>query len=89
MLVLKRNISEQIMIGDDVVVSVLGVRGNQVSIGVTAPKEVPVHREEIYRKANCQPAGPRGKLTVTAGSRVVLSKRAQAVAASIDYLPDI
>jgi len=50
MLILTRKVGESLVIGDDVSIIVLGVKGNQVRIGVDAPKSVSVHREEIYNK---------------------------------------
>lgn len=50
MLILTRRVGETLMIGDDVTVTVLGVKGNQVRVGVSAPKHVSVHREEIYER---------------------------------------
>ena len=50
MLILTRRVGESLMIGDDVTITVLGVKGNQVRVGVKAPKEVAVHREEILNR---------------------------------------
>ncbi len=52
MLILTRRVGEQLHIGNNVVVAVIGVKGNQVRIGVRAPNHVPVHREEIYNRIN-------------------------------------
>lgn len=57
MLILTRRINETLNIGDDVQVTVLGIKGNQVRIGIDAPRDVPVHREEIYRKVKRESAG--------------------------------
>ena len=57
MLILTRRVGESLMIGDDVNVTVLGIRGNQVRIGVNAPKEIPVHREEIYDRIKREKSG--------------------------------
>ncbi len=50
MLILTRRIGEVLRIGDDVSITILGVKGNQVRIGIDAPKDVAVHREEIYQR---------------------------------------
>jgi len=74
MLILTRRVGESVVIGEDVTVTVLGVKGNQVRIGINAPKHVTVHREEIFERiksgqgasgagvADDQPASPRETL---------------------------
>ena len=57
MLILTRRVGESLMIGDDINVTVLGIRGNQVRIGVNAPKNVSVHREEIYDRIQQEKSG--------------------------------
>ena len=54
MLILTRRVGETLMIGNDISVTVLGVKGNQVRIGVDAPKEVAVHRKEIFERINSE-----------------------------------
>jgi len=61
MLILTRRVGETLVIGDDVTVTVLSVRGNQVRIGVNAPKDVTVHREEIYQRIQQEKEIPQGK----------------------------
>ncbi|WP_086479588.1 carbon storage regulator CsrA [Oceanospirillum sanctuarii] len=62
MLILTRRVGETLMIGDEVTVTVLGVKGNQVRIGVNAPKEVAVHREEIYQRIQREKEDSQGNV---------------------------
>ena len=57
MLILTRRVGESLMIGDEVNVTVLGIKGNQVRIGVNAPKDVAVHRDEIYQRIQQEQPG--------------------------------
>ena len=57
MLILTRRVGETLMIGDDISVTVLGVKGNQVRLGVNAPRDVSVHREEIYARIQGEQQG--------------------------------
>lgn len=58
MLILTRRVGETLMIGDNVSVTVLGVKGNQVRLGINAPKDVAVHREEIYERIRHEQIDP-------------------------------
>lgn len=62
MLILTRRVGETLVIGDDVTVTVLGVKGNQVRLGVNAPRDLPVHREEIYERIQQEKRAAAGGL---------------------------
>jgi carbon storage regulator len=63
MLILTRRVGETVMIGDEVTITVLGVKGNQVRVGINAPKSVAVHREEIYERIKREQQGGEGDKT--------------------------
>ena len=66
MLILTRRAGETVMIGNDVTITVLGVKGNQVRIGINAPKDVAVHREEIFERIQNEQSGGDGADVVDA-----------------------
>ena len=54
MLILTRRVTESLMIGNDVTVTILGIKGNQVRVGIQAPRNLPVHREEVFDRINTE-----------------------------------
>jgi carbon storage regulator len=76
MLILTRRVGETIVIGDDVIITVLGIKGNQVRIGINAPKDVSVHREEIYQRIQQE------KNTTTSAAPVAAPKNEEAAPAT-------
>ena len=68
MLILTRRVGETLMIGDDITVTVLGVKGNQVRVGVNAPRDIAVHREEIYERIQNEQNGNSSSTDPQSGS---------------------
>jgi carbon storage regulator len=67
MLILTRRAGETVMIGNDVTITVLGVKGNQVRIGINAPRDVAVHREEIFERIKNEQSAKEGAAAGSAG----------------------
>jgi carbon storage regulator len=74
MLILTRRPTESFMIGEHISVEVLGVQGNQVRLGIKAPREVPVHREEVFRRIEAGKARGEGQAEASATEAAVASK---------------
>ena len=80
MLILTRRVGETVMIGNDVTVTVLGVKGNQVRVGVNAPRDVAVHREEIFERIKREEQEP----ATTGSTTVRTTARANGHAATVN-----
>ena len=75
MLILNRRDGESLKIGDEVTITVLGIRGSQVRIGVEAPKAIPVHRQEVYKRIQAdQGARVTDELRTSVGARTLISR---------------
>ncbi len=77
MLILTRRVGERLIIGDDISVTTLGIKGNQVRYGITAPRDLPIQREEIYTRtaatmADVQPRSDAKKLDLAHSNRLSL-----------------
>ena len=85
MLILTRKDNESLFIGDDIEITVLGVKGNQVRIGINAPKNIDVHREEVYRRIEAQKSSNSSRK-----SNLSLNKSTQlSGTAALRHIPDI
>ncbi|MFL0805504.1 MAG: carbon storage regulator CsrA [Agarilytica sp.] len=90
MLILTRQIGETLRIGDDVSMTVLGIRGNQIRIGVDAPNDIAIHREEIFqriqqeKRTKSQPSAPKPALKTTEIGQET-SKAGQVISAALSY----
>ena len=76
MLILTRRVGETVMIGNDVTVTVLGVKGNQVRVGVNAPRDVAVHREEIFERIKREEQDGTGADTATTTTTTTTTRKA-------------